>query len=146
LEKYFPIIGKLSKIFSNHWKKRTKFSNHWKLYFQSLENFSGRPPPGVVVPRPCRGSRGKAQVRPDAPEGGPRPLRPAGATAAAPNASVSRGIGDAGGSPEDQSLKNEITENFPKSCLFSVLLAFPIRAERRMEPPRSRVAIGGHRG
>ena len=44
LEKYFPIIGKLAKNFSNHWKKTEsfpaigkKFSNHWKLFFQSLE-------------------------------------------------------------------------------------------------------------
>ncbi|MBR4189198.1 MAG: hypothetical protein IKQ55_04475 [Kiritimatiellae bacterium] len=38
LEKYFPIIGKPAKNFSNHWKKRVDFSNHWKLFFQSLEN------------------------------------------------------------------------------------------------------------
>ena len=37
LEKYFPIIGKMPKIFSNRWKIRAKFSNHWKLFFQSLE-------------------------------------------------------------------------------------------------------------
>ena len=44
LEKYFPIIGKLAKNFSNHWKKTEsfptigkKFSNHWKKIFQSLE-------------------------------------------------------------------------------------------------------------
>ncbi len=32
LEKYFPIIGKMRKIFSNRWKMGKKF-------FQSLENF-----------------------------------------------------------------------------------------------------------
>jgi hypothetical protein len=35
--KIFPIIGKLSNNFSNHWKNRPKFSNHWKIFFQSLE-------------------------------------------------------------------------------------------------------------
>ncbi len=45
LETFFPIIGKLAEIFSNHWKIfpffptiGKKFSNHWKLFFQSLEN------------------------------------------------------------------------------------------------------------
>jgi hypothetical protein len=44
LETFFPIIGKLPEIFSNHWKKTDnfptigkKFSNHWKKIFQSLE-------------------------------------------------------------------------------------------------------------
>ena len=43
LETFFPIIGKIAKIFSNHWKKPEnfptigkKFSNHWKKVFQSL--------------------------------------------------------------------------------------------------------------
>ena len=36
--KFFPIIGKRAKKFSNHWKNRMKFSNHWKNIFQSLEN------------------------------------------------------------------------------------------------------------
>ena len=40
LETFFPIIGKLTKIFSNDWKKPVDFSNHWKKIFQSLENFS----------------------------------------------------------------------------------------------------------
>jgi hypothetical protein len=40
LETFFPIIGKLPKNFSNHWKNRPDFSNHWKKNFQSLENFS----------------------------------------------------------------------------------------------------------
>ena len=35
--KFFPIIGKPPKNFSNHWKNRTRFSNHWKKVFQSLE-------------------------------------------------------------------------------------------------------------
>ena len=35
--KFFPIIGKLPKNFSNHWKKWAVFSNHWKIFFQSLE-------------------------------------------------------------------------------------------------------------
>jgi hypothetical protein len=39
LETFFPIIGKLPKIFSNHWKNPAIFSNHWKTFFQSLENF-----------------------------------------------------------------------------------------------------------
>jgi tetratricopeptide (TPR) repeat protein len=46
LETFFPIIGKIAKIFSNHWKKTEnfptigkKFSNHWKKVFQSLETF-----------------------------------------------------------------------------------------------------------
>jgi hypothetical protein len=39
LETFFPFIGKLTEIFSNHWQKRTDFSNHWKIFFQSLENF-----------------------------------------------------------------------------------------------------------
>ena len=38
--KFFPIIGKRPKNFSNHWKNQAKFSNHWKNIFQSLENFS----------------------------------------------------------------------------------------------------------
>jgi hypothetical protein len=37
--KFFPIIGKRPKNFSNHWKKRVEFSNHWKIFFQSLENW-----------------------------------------------------------------------------------------------------------
>ena len=36
--KFFPIIGKPPKNFSNRWKKSAKFSNHWKKLFQSLEN------------------------------------------------------------------------------------------------------------
>ncbi len=36
--KFFPIIGKCTKNFSNHWKNRGVFSNHWKIVFQSLEN------------------------------------------------------------------------------------------------------------
>jgi hypothetical protein len=36
--KFFPIVGKRAKNFSNHWKKRLNFSNHWKNIFQSLEN------------------------------------------------------------------------------------------------------------
>jgi len=53
LENFFPIIGKLTKIFSNHWKKRPDFSNHWKNIFQSLEN---RPFPGGLPdwPKPGR--------------------------------------------------------------------------------------------
>jgi hypothetical protein len=60
--KFFPIVGKRPKIFSNHWKKRAGFSNHWKIFFQSLEKWlsggeladcahSGRPggPEGVLV-------------------------------------------------------------------------------------------------
>jgi hypothetical protein len=34
LEKFFPIIGKLTEIFSNHWKTGEKF-------FQSLEKSGG---------------------------------------------------------------------------------------------------------
>ncbi len=51
--KFFPIVGKRPKIFSNHWKKRAGFSNHWKIFFQSLEKSvwaAGLPdcaPPGV---------------------------------------------------------------------------------------------------
>jgi hypothetical protein len=43
--KFFPIIGKLPKNFSNRWRKRAEFSNHWKIIFQSLENlwFAGGP-------------------------------------------------------------------------------------------------------
>ena len=50
--KFFPIVGKRPKNFSNHWKIRPDFSNHWKKIFQSLENFSvadgaaDRAPPG----------------------------------------------------------------------------------------------------
>ena len=50
--KFFPIVGKRPKNFSNHWKIRPNFSNHWKKIFQSLENFSvadgaaDRAPPG----------------------------------------------------------------------------------------------------
>jgi hypothetical protein len=40
LETFFPIIGKIAKYFSNHWKNPPIFSNHWKTFFQSLENFS----------------------------------------------------------------------------------------------------------
>ncbi len=36
--KFFPIVGKPAKIFSNRWKIRVIFSNHWKVFFQSLEN------------------------------------------------------------------------------------------------------------
>jgi hypothetical protein len=45
LENFFPIIGKTTKNFSNHWKKWADFSNHWKNIFQSLENpgFCGGP-------------------------------------------------------------------------------------------------------
>ncbi len=47
----FPIIGKLPKIFSNHWKNWPKFSNHWKKIFQSLENFSApHEPPDCAKP------------------------------------------------------------------------------------------------
>jgi hypothetical protein len=38
---FFPIIGKLPKNFSNHWKKWPEFSNHWKKSFQSLEKWAG---------------------------------------------------------------------------------------------------------
>ena len=31
--KFFPIIGKPPKNFSNHWKKSAEFSNHWKTFF-----------------------------------------------------------------------------------------------------------------
>ncbi|MBR4251102.1 MAG: hypothetical protein IKQ15_02225 [Kiritimatiellae bacterium] len=56
--KFFPIIGKAAKIFSNHWKKRGVFSNHWKLFFQSLENFR-RAGGGRIVQNPGReGGRG----------------------------------------------------------------------------------------
>jgi hypothetical protein len=48
LETFFPIIGKLPKIFSNHWKNRTGFSSHWKKTFQSLEN-----PPVSNGPADC---------------------------------------------------------------------------------------------
>ncbi len=36
--KFFPIVGKRAKNFSNHWKNQPIFSNHWKNIFQSLEN------------------------------------------------------------------------------------------------------------
>ena len=39
--KYFPIIGKPKKNFSNRWKNRAKFSSHWKTFFQSLEKMCG---------------------------------------------------------------------------------------------------------
>ena len=38
--KFFPIVGKQEKNFSNRWKIQRVFSNHWKVFFQSLENFS----------------------------------------------------------------------------------------------------------
>ena len=43
--KSFPIIGKPTRILSNHWKIRANFSNHWKNIFQSLEN---SPSPGEL--------------------------------------------------------------------------------------------------
>ena len=51
--KFFPIVGKLPKNFSNHWKKWAVFSNHWKTFFQSLEN---RRFPGGLAD--CAGGRG----------------------------------------------------------------------------------------
>ena len=42
LEKIFPIIGKPPKLFSNHWKNRSKFSNHWPPPSHR------RPPPRIV--------------------------------------------------------------------------------------------------
>ncbi len=51
--KFFPIIGKRPKNFSNHWKNRPVFSNHWKTFFQSLEN-----PPSPRGPADCAPSIG----------------------------------------------------------------------------------------
>ena len=58
LETFFPIIGKLPKIFSNHWKNRSNFSNHWKTFFQPLENSPALPPPANPLRFPMR--RGRA--------------------------------------------------------------------------------------
>ena len=79
VRKFFPIIGKPPKNFSNHWKNRPRFSNHWKKVFQSLEN-----PPSASEPADC--ARGKDAAGCRIPQGGgacfPPFGRPADRTAA----------------------------------------------------------------
>ena len=73
--KFFPIIGKPPKNFSNHWKNRTEFSNHWKKIFQSLEN-SPFPdgPADWPKPGPVQGAGGA--VRMTGGTGAPPVLKP----------------------------------------------------------------------